>query len=269
MHHRKHILVVEDEFLVRRMLRQNLEAAGYQVSEAHDRASLMECLHSTNHVDLITLDLSLGKEEGLELASAIRQQTNIPIIMLTARVAPRDRIEGLERGADDYIGKPFLIREVLLRIEAVLRRYTPGVKGQDPPTSLSVYRCGLGTADVGKRQFYSIKGHSVPLTDTEFELLIIFLRNPSRIMSRDDLCRALRGRPWDPMDRNLDGHVARLRRKIEQDPADPQFIKTVWNVGYVFAGEVEQAAPDGRAGGGERSSPVHPSGLYKNPQTDG
>jgi DNA-binding response OmpR family regulator len=131
----------------------------------------------------------------------------------------------------------------LLRIETVLKRYNTTEPNEPEIKTGEVYRCEIGRIDVGKRHIQTATGKPLPLTDTEFDLLIIFLRNPSRIMSRDDLYRLLKGRQWDPSDRNLDGHVARLRKKIEPDPVDPKYIKTVRNIGYVFTGEVTQIAP--------------------------
>ncbi len=126
-----------------------------------------------------------------------------------------------------------------MRIETVLKRYKRSGAGSAPESKRGeVYRCEIGIIDAGKQQVHSATGETLALTETEFELLLVFLRNPSRILSRDDLYRALKGRQWNPSDRNVDGHVARLRKKIELDPAAPAYIKTVRNIGYVFTGDV-------------------------------
>lgn len=235
-----HILIVDDQESVRQALRAGLEAEGFAVSEASNNEEIWARLEQEPTVDLITLDLTLGSEEGLVLAREIRARRNVPIIMITARVEATDRVTGLEHGADDYIIKPFHIREVLLRVNTVLRRY--GADGAERETDVAaaaeVYQCDIGCADVKRREFVAKDGTRMQLTDAEFDILVAFLRNPARVLSRDDLSLLLKGRPWSPQDRTLDGHVARLRKKIEPNLEEPRFIKTIWRVGYVFAGDV-------------------------------
>lgn len=238
-----HILVVDDQPLVRTDLRDGLEEAGFSVSEAEDMAGILARLEQEPPISLITLDLTLAHEDGLDLAREIRARRNIPVIMITARAAPIDRVAGLEQGADDYIAKPFDMREVVLRVRTVLRRY--GIErdaaangaGTDAEAG-EAYRCDVGDVDVRRREVVTHGGAPLRLTDAEFDIFVAFLRNPARVMSRDELSVLLKGRVWMPEDRTLDGLVARLRKKIEVNPSDPQLIRTVWRVGYVFTGDV-------------------------------
>lgn len=238
-----HILVVDDDAGVRDALKRSLQGEGYGVSLAGGKAEALERLAQQPPIDLITLDLRLDHEDGLCLAREIRAQRNIPIIMITALSEPLDRVTGLENGADDYIIKPFHTREVLMRIKSVLLRYELNSRAESAATTPSsteeIYLCDAGVTDIGRRRLTTHSGAEISLTDAEFDILVIFLRNPARILSRDDLSLSLRGRPWSPTDRSLDGHIARLRKKIEPDIEHPVLIKTVWGVGYVFAGEVQ------------------------------
>lgn len=233
------ILVVEDEPSVRAVLRDGLTAAGYRVAEADSRASLFQHLEQTT-IALITLDLGLGEEDGLGLAREVRAKRNVPIIMITGRDQPFDRVVGLQNGADDYIIKPFHIDEVILRIEKVLRRYQLELGSSAPskPHRLSIDDSVL---DTKAREFRRTDGTLVDLTDTEFRLLQLFVSQPERVFSRDELMQLLRGHDWSPLDRTIDGHVARLRRKIEPPGEAPQLIKSVRGVGYVFTGAVTAA----------------------------
>jgi DNA-binding response OmpR family regulator len=169
---------------------------------------------------------------------------NLPIIMITARAEPIDRVTGLEHGADDYIIKPFHVREVLMRVRSVLRRYElearlPDV-GTDNTTAHEQYRLEVGVLDVRGRSVTASDGAATNLTDAEFDILVLFVRNPGRVMTRDEMTMLLKGRQWLPTERAIDGHIARLRKKIEPDIATPRLIKTVWRVGYVFTGEVRR-----------------------------
>lgn len=244
---RPHILIVDDQESVRTALRQGLEDEGFTVSEAADRAALLEHLEKGLAVDLITLDLNLGgsldeaQTEGLRLAREIRAKRNVPIIMITAHTEPVDRVKGLEQGADDYIVKPFHIREVVVRMRSVLRRYELERDSAAAARGGSErYEAEMGIVDVGRREARGKEGEPILLTDAEFDILVAFLRNPARVLSRDDLTLMLKGRMWSPNDRTLDGHIARLRKKIEPNIADPRYVKTVWRVGYVFAGDVRR-----------------------------
>lgn len=239
----RHILVVDDQESVRSALRAGLEAEGFVVTEAASKEDVVSRLEQQPRVDLVTLDLTLGHEDGLTFIRDIRMRRNVPIVMITARIGPDDRIVGLEHGADDYIVKPFHIREVFLRIKSALRRYYPEDSGETPAESPGEsYECEAGIADVTRRELVSKRGGKVQLTDAEFDILLVFLRNPARVLSRDDLSRFTKGRGWSPQDRTLDGHVARLRKKIEPNLQEPRLIKTVWRVGYVFTGNVSKIA---------------------------
>jgi two-component system, OmpR family, response regulator len=237
------ILVVDDEPAVRSALRRGLEAEGYAVSEAGGKAELLQCLAGTP-VDLITLDLLLAGEDGLEIAQEVRSKKNIPIIMITGRSAPVDRVAGLDHGADDYITKPFHFREVLIRVANVLQRYE-AVNSVAEGAAVSGmaekhYAFETGVVDLSRRRLVATDGSAIDLTDAEFDLLAIFLRRPTRILSRDEIMMLLRGKSWSPLDRTIDGHIARLRKKIDPLSETPRLIKSVRNVGYVFTGSVRR-----------------------------
>jgi DNA-binding response OmpR family regulator len=231
------ILVVDDEATVRSLLCQGLEQGGFAVSEAADKHGLMRALEA-GAVALVTLDLNLAGEDGLRLARQVRSKFNVPIIMITGRSDPADRVSGLEYGADDYITKPFHIREVLLRVRNVLGRYErTGILPPRPGDERYAFESGL--LDVNRREVRGLDGAPLDITDLEREILTIFLRYPQRVLSRDDLMQVLKGQSWSPMDRTLDGHIARLRRKIERAGEEaPRLIKSVRGVGYVYTGEV-------------------------------
>ena len=240
-----HILVVDDEEAVRTLLRECFELDGYRVSEAKDGGELNACL-ARGAVDLVTLDLSLGGENGFDLARQIRSSNNVPIIMITGKGDTIDRIVGLELGADDYITKPFHVREVLARVRAVLRRYGGGGSHQSVTEAPSVPAGerlafeGL-TLDVARRELRDHGGEVRELTTAEFNMLVMFLQRPSRVLSRDNIMDLLKGHEWSPFDRSIDSLIVRLRRKIEPEPDTPRLIKSVRGVGYVFAAEVRKA----------------------------
>ena len=236
-----HVLVVDDEPGIRSILRLGLEAEGYIVSEACNKAQILSRLE-TQPVDLITLDLNLGTERGLELAREVRSRRNVPIVMITGKGEPSDRLIGLEYGADDYVAKPFKMREVILRIRNVLRRYELEARIDEfegeRQSEGERYAFETGILDVGRRELRSPDGKHIDLTDAELDLLTIFLRHSTRVLSRDEIMELLKGRSWSPMNRTIDGHVARLRRKIEPEAEGPRLIKSVRGVGYVFVAVV-------------------------------
>jgi DNA-binding response OmpR family regulator len=236
------ILVVDDEEPVRALLRDCFELEGYQVEEAADARSAIARVDG-GQLQLVTLDLNLGGDDGLELARQIRARCNVPIVMITGKGDTIDRVVGLELGADDYIAKPFHVREVLARVRAVLRRYeTTG--GHDAPSpareSGEVWMFDVWVLDVGRRELRSASGAVRDLTTAEFDMLLMFVRRPSRVLSRDNIMDILKGHEWSPLDRSIDSLVVRLRRKVEEMPDAPKLIKTVRGVGYVFAGEVRK-----------------------------
>lgn len=235
------ILVVDDDPEIRHLLRTALEREGYGVSEASDAATTKARL-DRGGVSLITLDLALGADDGLTLARKIRARSDIPIIMVTGKGDAIDRVVGLELGADDYVSKPFNLREVVARVRAVLRRHelvnrTSEKAGTKPHERLEF---GDWTLDVTSRTMTDVNGVSCDLTTGEFNLLELFLRRPQRVLTRDEIMDMLKGHDWSPVDRSIDALVVRLRKKIEPEPARPTHIKTVRGVGYVFATDVSR-----------------------------
>ncbi len=234
-----HILVVDDEPEIRLMLRRLFEREGFAVSEARDGAELFAALER-DPVGLITLDIRLGGDDGLELARQVRARLNVPIVMISGRGDMIDRIVGLELGADDYICKPFHLREVLARVRAVLRHYEGSGETAAPAAGKTAqhYRFGGWLLDTGRRELLDPGGSKHELTTAEYNLLEIFLARPGRVLSRDNLMDLLKGIAWSPVDRTIDNLVGRLRKKIESQPETPDLIKTVRGVGYVFTAEV-------------------------------
>ena len=238
------ILVVDDDAEVRTLLRRCFELEGYHVVEAKDGAELRASMQA-RPASLITLDLKLAGEDGLALAREIRSADNVPIVMITGKDDPIDRIVGLELGADDYITKPFHLREVLARVRAVLRRYdlsmhqkTASGDGDGDRHSVSFDRFQLRPA---RRELTDNAGKTVELTTAEYNMLQMFVERPSRVLSRDNIMDLLKGHEWSPMDRSIDSLVARLRKKIEADSDNPRLIKTVRGVGYVFTSDVKKS----------------------------
>lgn len=238
------ILIVDDDPEVRLLLRRCLEREAYAVAEARNGEELFAEL-GKGRVDLITLDLALGGEDGLEIARRIRARYNVPIVMISGKSDTIDRVVGLELGADDYITKPFHLREVLARLRAVLRRYEAGSPGSRDASSGagagSRFRFENWVLDMTRRELLSETGSLQELTTAEFNLLEIFVKRPGRVLSRDNIMDHLKGSDWSPLDRTIDNLIVRLRKKIEADPNTPRLIKTVRGVGYVFTPEVSRA----------------------------
>jgi two-component system OmpR family response regulator len=239
-----HILVVDDEPEVRLLLRRCFEREGYTVIEADSGQQLFDALNR-HPISLITLDLGLGGEDGLDIARRVRSQNNVPIVMISGKGDTIDRVVGLELGADDYITKPFQLREVLARIRAVLRRYEAGHSGtaaEPMETPAEVIRFDDWTLNMARRELLTVEGGVQELTTAELNLLELFARRPGRVLSRDNIMDLLKGAEWSPVDRTIDNLVARLRKKIEADPETPRLIKTVRGIGYVFAGEIKRGS---------------------------
>ena len=227
----QHILIVDDDVQIRRMLRRCLEDEGYRVSESADAEGVASALNDS--IDLITLDLNLGRADGLSVARQIRQTSNVPIIMITGKGDMIDRIVGLEIGADDYIAKPFHLREVLARIRTVLRR-----SGAVPvPAANGAIRFDGHVLDPARRTLVGPQGENIALTTGEFELLLLFARHAHAVLDRDRIMDLLKGHDWAPNDRSIDNQVARLRKLIEADTRQPRLIKTVRGAGYCFTPE--------------------------------
>ncbi len=235
-----HILVVDDEAEVRALLRKCFEREGFQVVEAKDGAELRSSIEQ-HPISLITLDLTLGGEDGLELARETRAKCHIPIVMISGKGDTIDRVVGLELGADDYISKPFQLREVLARVRAVLRRYAPA----EPPAANAVsaherHAFADMVLDLTGRELIRGAGELQELTTAEFNLLEIFVKRPHRVLSRDNIMDLLKGHEWSPVDRSIDALVGRLRKKIEPDADHPRLIKTVRGVGYAFTADAKR-----------------------------
>jgi two-component system, OmpR family, response regulator len=234
-----HILVVDDDAGVRALLRDCFELDGFKVSEAADSRQMKAAL-AASHVDLVTLDLMLGGENGLLVASDIRAAHDVPIIMITGKGDMIDRVVGLELGADDYITKPFHPREVVARIRAVLRRNQKlAASALGEAAFQEQFRFAGWQLDMGSREVRGDAGELLNLTTAEFNLLEALARRPQRVLSRDMIMDVLKGHEWTPLDRSIDALVSRLRRKVGDDPAAPKLIKTVRGVGYMLACAVE------------------------------
>lgn len=232
-----HILVVDDDPKIRTLLRRLFEGEGWEVSEAASREEVRNRL-AAGRIDLVTLDLMLGGEDGLSIARELRQESRLPIIMVSGKGDTIDRVVGLEIGADDYIAKPFHVREVLARVRAVLRRSDETAAVQSPaPTTRDALSFGGFLVDLAKRELHGPDGAIIPLTTAEFALLEVFVRNVNRVLSRDRIMDLTKGHEWHPLDRTIDNHVARLRKKIEHDPENPLLIKTVRGIGYTFTAD--------------------------------
>lgn len=234
-----HILIVDDDAEIRNLLTRYLEKNGLRASAVGDGRAMWRALDA-GAFDLIVLDLMLPGEDGLSICRRLRAANDVtPIIMLTAKVEDVDRIVGLEVGADDYLGKPFNPRELLARINAVLRRRPVAEAPGAPSSENEVVRFGPFSFDLGARSLNK-SGQDLPLTTGEFAMLKALVRHPRQPMSREKLAQLARGREFEPFDRSLDVQISRLRKMIEADPASPRYIQTVWGVGYVFV-------PDGTA----------------------
>jgi two-component system alkaline phosphatase synthesis response regulator PhoP len=223
----KTILVVDDELKITRLLRDYLQQAGFRVVTASDGPAALSAAR-VERPDMIVLDLGLPGLDGLDVTRTLRKSSDVPIIMLTARAEEADRIVGLEVGADDYLVKPFSPKELVARVRAVLRRVDASIGAPD------LVRVGDLEIDTTKRTV-SVDGRSIDLTPTEFELLLHFARSPGRVYTRSQLLDALHGVAFESYERAIDAHVKNLRRKLEPDPAHPQYLLTVYGVGYKYA----------------------------------
>jgi two-component system OmpR family response regulator len=227
------ILVVDDDREIRTLLAEYVGANGFRALTAADGASMWRTLDA-GRVDLIVLDLTLPGEDGLTLCRTLRARSNLPVIMLTARGDPLDRILGLEMGADDYMAKPFEPRELVARIRNVLRR-TQALPPSLQPSEAQRMRFAGWTLELAARHLVSAHGTVVMLSGAEFRLLKVFLEHPNRVLNRDQLLNLTKGRDADPFDRSIDLQVSRLRQKLGDDAKAPTLLKTVRNEGYVLA----------------------------------
>ena len=222
------ILVVDDEKVIVKALKFNLEQEGYEVETAFDGEEAIRLAHDET-IDLILLDLMLPKVDGFTVCRTIRGFSNVPIIMLTAKSEDIDKILGLEYGADDYITKPFNVREVTARIKAIFRRVNPSPKGDKEKLII----VGDIRLDYNFRRV-TVRDKTIELTSKEFDLLELFLINPGKVYTRENLLDIAWGIDYPGDVRTVDVHIRRLREKIETDPAEPNYIKTKWGVGYYY-----------------------------------
>lgn len=221
------ILVVDDDDRLRDLLAEYLSRYSYLVDTLPDGSDLMNVIRKGNP-ELIVLDIMMPGKNGLDLCKEVRREFNVPIIMLTARGDVSDRIVGLEIGADDYLPKPFEPRELVARIETILRRGA---------TSYQKDIIRIDELEVmPKSQTARLEGELLELTTKEFEILMLLINNPNRVFSRDDLMESIRGLDWDAFNRSIDVLVSRLRQKLKDDPKKPRYIRTVWGSGYKFIG---------------------------------
>ncbi len=226
------LLVVDDDTDIRTLLAEQLTRAGFAVSTAGNGAQMRQVLGG-GQIDLVVLDLNLPREDGLTLCRDLRSHSTLPVIMLTARGAPVDRIVGLEMGADDYVTKPFEPRELIARIRNVLRR-TGAPEAIEPPVSGSA-RFGEWTFDLDKRHLVHASGRVVSLSGAEYRLLRAFVTEPNRVLTREHLVARSSGKPYGSQQRAIDLQISRLRHKLGDDQAESPLIKTVRNEGYVLA----------------------------------
>jgi two-component system OmpR family response regulator len=233
-----HILIVDDHREIRDLVSRALAKDGFRVSTAADGRSMRKVL-ADSRIDLVLLDLMLPGEDGLSLCRSLRAESNLPIIMLTAKGDEVDRVIGLELGADDYLPKPFGSRELIARIKAVLRRTQERDAAPNAGRRPRRYRFDRWELDTGARVLVRSDGVTVPLSTGEYDLLIALVERPQRVLGRDQLLDLARGRTANALDRSIDTQVSRLRKKIERDPGDPKLIKTVWGGGYMFTPEVK------------------------------
>ncbi|MGC2857500.1 response regulator [Novispirillum sp. DQ9] len=229
------LLIVEDDPVSRATLAAYMQREGYDVAEV-DSGEAMEAHLARRHVDLVLLDITLPGRDGLTLLRETRARSDtLGIILVTAKTDTVDRVVGLELGADDYVTKPYERRELLARVRNVLRRLLVAARADDGRT---IYSFDGWMLDTARRCLTAPNGEKVHTTSAEFDLLAVMVANPQRVMGRERLLDCVAQRSWSPSDRSVDVLIARLRRKLGDDPAAPRFLITVRNAGYVFASEV-------------------------------
>jgi two-component system OmpR family response regulator len=235
-----HIAVVDDELDITQLLAGYLQGHGYRITELHSGRALLSLMPSDPPA-LVLLDLGLPGEDGFSIARQLREHWRCGLVIVTGRGDAVDKVVGLEVGADDYVTKPFDLRELLARVKAVLRRVVPSdapAPVQTEQQRADLFRFAGWQLDAGARRLLDAQGAETALTSGEFDLLCTFARHPGRVLSRDFLLEQTRGRDGGPFDRTIDVQVGRLRKKIETDPDDPQIIKSVRGAGYILVAPV-------------------------------
>jgi DNA-binding response OmpR family regulator len=237
-----HVAVVDDETDITQLLANYLKNHGFRITQLHSGRELL-ALMPQDPPQLVLLDLGLPGEDGFAIARQLREHWHCGLVIVTGRGDPIDKVVGLEIGADDYITKPFDLRELLARIKAVLRRLAPATQAASAAAPNAAprerFRFVGWTLDAAARRLTDPGGAEVPLTGGEFDLLAAFVRHPGRVLSRDFLLQLTRGRDAGPFDRTIDVQVGRLRKKLEADPENPELIKSVRGAGYLFAQPVD------------------------------
>jgi two-component system, OmpR family, response regulator len=234
----EHIVIVDDDALLRGRLAAYLTSEGYRVTTA-DSAATFRGIMRRERIDLVLVDITMPGENGLSLTRFLREQSEIGVVILTGKGDPIERAIGLEVGADDYVAKPFHLRELLARVRSVLRR-TRTRPDRDPGAAAPVVRFAGWRLDLAKRTLTSARGEAVPLTTAEYQLLEAFVAHPNQVLGRERLLQLVVGRKWQPYDRTIDQHISRVRRKLEQDPKQPELIKSIRGQGYLFAAQIER-----------------------------
>jgi two-component system OmpR family response regulator len=256
-----HVLVVDDDVATRDRLADYLTLNDFRVTPAENGKRMMEILND-EAVDLVALELTLGGEDGHQLARRLRETSMVPIIIVTSRAEEADRVMGLELGADDYVTKPFSTRELLARIRAVMRRYRTSESAPEASRAVRAYHFAGWTLNLPLHALYSPSGERVPISNGEFGLLVALLGHPQRILSRDQLLELSRLRSSDVYDRSIDVQVLRLRRKIESNPARPELIRTERGLGYRFCASVTTVHSSGKQDSGVRKPVPLGEGIH-------
>ena len=238
MSEKPHLLLVDDERSIREPLAQYLGRNGFRVT-AVESASEARLRLNANAIDMVILDIMMPGEDGLSLCRHIRETSEIPVILLTARTEDTDRIVGLEMGADDYVLKPFSPRELVARIKVIFRRVATGGQRVTAPDGANYSFAGW-LLKTQERTLVDSEGVSLPLSTAEYNLMLAFATRPNQVLSRDQLLDITQGREANAFDRAIDNQISRLRKKIEPDPKNPTLIKTVWGGGYTLSAEVRK-----------------------------
>lgn len=238
MSEKPHLLLVDDERSIREPLAQYLSRNGFRVT-AVDSATEARIRLNANAIDMVILDIMMPGEDGLSLCRHIRETSEIPVILLTARTEETDRIVGLEMGADDYVLKPFSPRELVARIKVIFRRVATGGQRVTAPDGANYSFAGW-LLKTQERTLVDSEGVSLPLSTAEYNLMLAFATRPNSVLSRDQLLDITQGREANAFDRAIDNQISRLRKKIEPDPKNPTLIKTVWGGGYTLSADVRK-----------------------------